>query len=58
MTSADQSAIIDTLADSTVTDTAYYTLQGIRTANPSAGTLYIVRDTYSNGEVKTSKRIY
>lgn len=58
VTSSGQSSVIDTIADSTVTDTAYYTLQGIRTDNPSAGSLYIVRDTYSNGEVRTTKRIF
>ncbi|MDE6393828.1 MAG: hypothetical protein K2K77_00675, partial [Duncaniella sp.] len=55
--SSDQSSIAETAAV-TLADTTYYTLQGMQVAQPSAGNLYIVRDTFSNGDVKTSKQIF
>lgn len=55
--SGDQSSIAETTAV-TLSDTTYYTLQGMPVAQPADGNLYIVRDTFSNGEVKTSKRIF
>ena len=55
--SADQTSITEVTAVAPA-DTTYYTLQGMHVDKPSAGNLYIVRDTFSNGEVKTSKRIF
>jgi hypothetical protein len=41
-----------------VVDTSYYTLQGMRVGAPAQGNLYIVRDTLSDGGVRTRKVVF
>ncbi len=39
------------------TNTSYYDLTGRQVTNPQAGNVYIVRETYADGKVRTLKRI-
>lgn len=53
-----QSGLADVITSSTPVNSDYYTLQGIQVTAPVEGGLYIVRDTYADGQVKCSKRIF
>lgn len=52
------SSIADIISPENVVATSYYTLQGIKVEKPSKGSLYIVRDTLSDGNIKTTKQIF
>ena len=58
VSSDEQSAITGITAVSEPVSTDYYTLQGMQVTNPAAGSLYIVRSTYSDGSVRVSKQTF
>lgn len=56
--SGSSSGIENTIMSSEIVSTQYFNTQGMEIANPSKGSLCIVRNLYADGSIKTSKHIF